>query len=292
MFSCLKCLLSYHVLLLQLMRKILDTCDHGLISLAAFVAKAEEGQPVAMETGEEGTSLVITPSKQRPAAGNEAMLQLSQEGDVVTPVPERKRGRKSSGTAGGKNGGGKKGKVRLGGCMKGTFHRRCVTRGSRVVCDLGQTWLPAKHNHKQHPAFNTAIHGTLFPPYLSLADCCAHAGPDWLAFALAAVPPGVSRSSSSFSCPWPWRRSCWQLTGKPHSSTSSSSSREGQTAPAAVRQQQQQQQVLMVSKALRCPRSRLCCSLFVPAVALQDSPCLRRWWCSPRCETSCVLRHT
>lgn len=70
--------------LLQLMRKILDSRDHGEKALREMVQRAQEGQVVAMETAQEDISMVITPSKARPNA--QPVLQLSQEGDVVSQV--------------------------------------------------------------------------------------------------------------------------------------------------------------------------------------------------------------
>jgi hypothetical protein len=68
---------------MQLMRKILDTRDHGSSAMREMVRRAIEGQMVAMETAEEDTSMVITPSKARLT---QPVLQLSQEGDVLPQV--------------------------------------------------------------------------------------------------------------------------------------------------------------------------------------------------------------
>jgi hypothetical protein len=78
----------------QLMRKILDTRDHGYRPLKEMVEAAHAGRAVAMEAAcGDDTAMVVLP-KNAPAA--QPLLQLSQEG-VELQAPPRKRARKSNG---------------------------------------------------------------------------------------------------------------------------------------------------------------------------------------------------
>lgn len=114
--ACCVCCLAA---LLQLMRKILCTRDHGYSVLSKVVREVRKGAPrVALDTGEEDLQLVIE-SQQQAAAGRSRLGQagsaefevhMSQEGDVLDAAAaqpaakKKKKGRPPAAAAAGTSG--------------------------------------------------------------------------------------------------------------------------------------------------------------------------------------------